>query len=80
VLVEVHAAAVNPLDVANIWVPSWHAAAGVDFAAIVVSDGDLNGQEFWGSAPQLGMKRSGTHARSWPFLRRGCPASLCASP
>jgi NADPH:quinone reductase-like Zn-dependent oxidoreductase len=48
VLVEVHAAAVNPLDVANIggllgtplpMIP------GVDFAGIVASDGDLNGQE-----------------------------------
>jgi NADPH:quinone reductase len=66
VLVDVHAAAVNPLDVANIggllgtplpMIP------GVDFAGIVVSDGDLNGQEVWGSAPELGMKRPGTHAR-----------------
>ena len=36
---------------------------GVDFAGVVVSDGDLNGREVWGSAPQLGMKRPGTHAR-----------------
>src|SRR5215468_11770653 len=66
VLVEVHAAAVNPLDLANVagllgtplpMIP------GVDFAGVVVSDGDLNGQEVWGSAPQLGMKRPGTHAR-----------------
>ena len=66
VLVEVHAAAVNPLDIANIqgllgtplpMIP------GVDFAGIVVSDGDLRGREVWGSSPQLGMKRPGTHAR-----------------
>src|SRR5262245_21075869 len=66
VLVEVHAAAINPLDLANVagllgtplpMIP------GVDFAGVVVSDGDLNGQEVWGSAPQLGMKRPGTHAR-----------------
>ena len=66
VLVEVHAAAVNPLDLANVagllgtplpMIP------GVDFAGVVVSDGDLNGEEVWGSAPQLGMKRPGTHAR-----------------
>ena len=66
VLVEVHAAAVNPLDLANVagllgtplpMIP------GVDFAGMVVSDGDLNGQEVWGSAPQVGMKRPGTHAR-----------------
>ena len=70
VLVEVHAAAVNPLDVANVagylgtplpMIP------GVDFAGVVVSDGDHAGQEVWGSGPALGMalgtKRSGTHAR-----------------
>ncbi len=70
VLVEVHAAAVNPLDVVN--------AAGLlgtplpmipggDFAGVVVSDGDHTGQEVWGCGPSLGMalgmKRPGTHAR-----------------
>jgi NADPH:quinone reductase len=70
VLVEVHAAAVNPLDVVN--------AAGMlgtplpmipggDYAGIVVSDGDHAGQEVWGSGPALGMalagQRPGTHAR-----------------
>jgi NADPH:quinone reductase-like Zn-dependent oxidoreductase len=62
----VHAAGVNPLDIANIagllgtplpMIP------GVDFAGVVVSDGESNGQEVWGSAPQLGTKRPGTHAR-----------------
>jgi len=65
-LVEVHAAAVNPLDIANIagllgtplpMIP------GVDFAGVVVSDGERSGQEVWGSAPQLEMTRPGTHAR-----------------
>ena len=57
VLIEVHAAAVNPLDVVN--------AAGMlgtplpmipggDFAGIVVSDGDHTGQEVWGSGPVAG--------------------------
>jgi NADPH2:quinone reductase len=70
VLVEVHAAAVNPLDVVN--------AAGLlgtplpmipggDYAGIVVSGGDHVGQEVWGSGPALGMalgtRRPGTHAR-----------------
>jgi len=66
VLVEVHAAAVNPLDVVN--------AAGLlgtplpmipggDFAGVVVSGGGHAGQEVWGSGPALGMKRQGTHAR-----------------
>jgi NADPH2:quinone reductase len=70
VLVEVHAAAVNPLDVANAagrtgtplpMIP------GGDFAGIVVSDGDHAGQEVWGCGPSLGLaigvKRPGTHAR-----------------
>jgi NADPH:quinone reductase len=70
VLVEVHAAAVNPLDIANILgllgtpLPK---IPGVDFAGIVVSDGDHVGQEVWGSGPALGMaldgNRPGTHAR-----------------
>ena len=70
VLVEVHAAAVNPLDVVN--------AAGMlgtplpmipggDYAGIVISDGGHAGQEVWGSGPALGMalagQRPGTHAR-----------------
>ena len=70
VLIEVHAAAVNPLDVANVagllgtplpMIP------GVDFAGVVVSDGGQAGQQVWGSGPALGMalgtKRPGTHAR-----------------
>jgi NADPH:quinone reductase len=66
VLVEVHAAAVNPLDVANaqgfLGTPL-PMIPGVDFAGVIVSDGERNGQEVWGSAPQLGMTRPGTHAR-----------------
>jgi hypothetical protein len=34
----------------------------------------------WGSAPELGMKRPGTHARFVTFPRPGCHASLSASP
>src|SRR6516225_3207487 len=66
VLVEVRAAAVNPLDLANsagLLGTPLPMIPGVDFAGVVVSDGALNGQEVWGSAPQLGMKRPGTHAR-----------------
>ena len=69
VLVEVHAAAVNPLDVAN--AAGWLGTPlpmipGVDFAGVVVSggrEGREAGQEVWGSGPDLGMKRPGTHAR-----------------
>jgi NADPH:quinone reductase-like Zn-dependent oxidoreductase len=70
VLVEVHAAAVNPLDIANILgllATPLPKIPGVDFAGIVVSDGDHVGQEVWGSGPALGMaldgNRPGTHAR-----------------
>jgi NADPH:quinone reductase len=70
VLVEVHAAAVNPLDIANalgLLGTPLPKIPGVDFAGIVVSDGDHVGQEVWGSGPALGMaldgNRPGTHAR-----------------
>jgi NADPH:quinone reductase len=69
VLVEVHAAAVNPLDVVNaagrLGTPL-PIIPGGDYAGIVVSGGDYAGQEVWGSGPALGMalgtKRPGTHA------------------
>jgi NADPH:quinone reductase-like Zn-dependent oxidoreductase len=66
VLAEVHAAAVNPLDVANalgLLGTPLPMIPGVDFAGIVISAGDHTGQEVWGSAPALGMTRPGTHAR-----------------
>lgn len=66
VLVEVHAAAVNPLDVANaagLLGTPLPMIPGVDFAGIVVSDGDHTGQQVWGSGPALGIQRPGTHAR-----------------
>jgi NADPH:quinone reductase-like Zn-dependent oxidoreductase len=70
VLVEVHAASVNPLDIANalgLLGTPLPKIPGVDFAGIVVSDGDHLGQEVWGSGPALGMaldgNRPGTHAR-----------------
>ena len=66
VLVEVHAAAVNPLDAVNalgLLGTPLPMIPGVDYAGVVVSDGDHTGQEVWGSAPELGMQRPGTHAR-----------------
>jgi len=70
VLVEVHAAAVNPLDVVNalgrLGTPLPMIPGG-DYAGVVVSDGAHAGEEVWGSGPALGMalgaKRPGTHAR-----------------
>ena len=70
VLVEVHGAAVNPLDAVNalgLLGTPLPMIPGTDFAGIVVSAGDHVGEEVWGSGPALGMnlgvKRSGTHAR-----------------
>jgi NADPH:quinone reductase-like Zn-dependent oxidoreductase len=70
VLVEVHAAAVNPLDVVNaagLLGTPLPVIPGGDYAGIVVSGGGHAGQEVWGSGPALGMalgtKRPGTHAR-----------------
>jgi NADPH:quinone reductase len=70
VLVEVYAAAVNPLDAVNalglLGTPLPKIPGG-DFAGTVVSDGEHAGQEVWGSGPALGMaldgNRPGTHAR-----------------
>src|SRR5215469_2260106 len=65
-LVEVHAAGVNPFDGANalgfLGAPP-PTIPGLDYAGVVVSDGERNGQEVWGAAPELGFKRPGTHAR-----------------
>ena len=66
VLVEVHASGVNPLDVviaAGLLGSPLPMIPGIDFAGVVVSDGDLKGQEVWGSQAYLGWQRPGAHAQ-----------------
>ena len=66
VLVEVHAAGVNPFGVviaAGGLGSPLPMIPGIDFAGVVVSDGDLNGQEVWGSQAYLSWQRPGTHAQ-----------------
>ena len=65
-LVEVHAAGVNPIDIvtaAGMLGTPLPMIPGIDFAGVVVSGGDLNGQEVWGSQAHLGWKRPGAHAQ-----------------
>src|SRR5665213_1598099 len=66
VLVEVHAAAINPSDVKNVagaFNASLPRVPGRDYAGVVVA-GDENwmGKAVWGSSAGLGIVRDGTHA------------------
>ena len=65
-LVQVKAAAINPSDIKNV---SGHfkrttlpRTPGRDFAGIVVKGNHHEGDEIWGSAPNLGIIRDGSHA------------------
>ncbi len=67
VLVEVHAAAVNPSDVKNISGNMEHTTLprtpGRDFAGTVVEGPEnLVGTEIWGTGGDIGFTRDGTHA------------------
>jgi NADPH:quinone reductase len=66
-LVRVKAAAINPSDIGNVAGRFKHTTLprtpGRDFAGIVVAKGKhYHGQEIWGSWPQLGIVRDGSHA------------------
>jgi len=65
-LVQVKAAAINPSDIGNVagrfkntTLPR---TPGRDFAGVVVKAAQHEGKEVWGSAPQLGIVRDGSHA------------------
>jgi NADPH:quinone reductase-like Zn-dependent oxidoreductase len=67
VLIEVHAAAVNPSDVKNVQGGMAHTTVprtpGRDFAGVVVEGPDsLLGMPVWGTGGKMGYTRDGSHA------------------
>jgi NADPH:quinone reductase-like Zn-dependent oxidoreductase len=65
VLVEVHAAAINPSDVkivSGLFGGSVPRTPGRDFAGVVVAGGAFAGKEVWGSGAGFGFRRDGAHA------------------
>jgi NADPH:quinone reductase-like Zn-dependent oxidoreductase len=65
VLVEVHAAAINPSDVkivSGLFGAAVPRTPGRDFAGIVIEGGELAGKEVWGSGAGFGFRRDGAHA------------------
>jgi NADPH2:quinone reductase len=65
-LVHVKAAAINPSDYKNVAGHFKHTTLprtpGRDFAGVVVKGKPREGEEVWGSAPNLGIVRDGSHA------------------
>ena len=65
-LVHVKAAAINPSDIGNVAGRFKHTTLprtpGRDFAGIVVKGNCHDGEEVWGSGPNLGIVRDGSHA------------------
>jgi NADPH:quinone reductase len=65
-LVRVKAAAINPSDIGNVAgrfkKTTLPRTPGRDFAGIVASGKEHEGEEVWGSAPMLGIDRDGSHA------------------
>jgi NADPH2:quinone reductase len=66
-LVRVHAAGVNPSDIGNVAgrfkKTTLPRTPGRDFAGIVVKATKHEGEEVWGSGPNLGIVRDGSHAQ-----------------
>lgn len=66
VLIEVHAAAINPSDVKNVrglFQTPLPRVPGRDYAGVVVKGDGLVGLEVWGSGAGFGMLRDGAHAQ-----------------
>jgi NADPH:quinone reductase len=65
-LVQVKAAAINPSDIANISgrfkKTTLPRIPGRDFAGVVVKGKQHEGEEVWGTCPNLGITRDGSHA------------------
>ena len=65
-LVHVKAAAINPSDIGNVAgrfkKTTLPRTPGRDFAGVVVKGKQHEGEEVWGSAPNLGIVRDGSHA------------------
>jgi len=66
VLVHVQAAGINPSDIANVAgrfkKTTLPRTPGRDFAGVVVKGKGHEGKEVWGSGPELGIVRDGSHA------------------
>ncbi len=84
VLVQIHAASINPSDIKNvqgkmkqILLPR---TPGQDFAGVIVTgDKEVIGQEVWGSGGDVGFTRDGSHAEYIVIPKRGArpkPKSL----
>jgi NADPH:quinone reductase len=77
-LVQVKAAAINPSDVKNVGglfsQTTLPRTPGRDFSGIVVSKGEREGEEVWGTGPGLGLTRDGAHAE---YI--GVPAEFAAT-
>jgi NADPH2:quinone reductase len=65
-LVRVKAAAINPSDIGDVAgrfkKTTLPRTPGRDFAGVVVKGAQHEGEEVWGSAPNLGIVRDGSHA------------------
>ncbi len=84
VVVQVHAASINPSDVKNVQgkmqSTTLPRTPGQDFAGVIVAgDKEIVGQEVWGTGGDIGFTRDGSHAGYISIPKRGArlkPQSL----